>query len=86
MRRFRSLRPGDALYGALFARAPEVTSDGRDYPELPVSALALLAGGQAAGDFAGRGELARLDEKREPLGGAVRGELQLQVTVDPDAP
>ena len=63
-----------------------MTSDGRDYPELPVSALALLAGGQTAGDFAGRGELARLDEKRESLAGEVRGELQLQVAVDRDAP
>jgi SpoIVB peptidase S55 len=85
-RRLGALRPGDALYAALFARAPEVTSDGRDYPELPVSALALLAGGQTAGAFAGRGELARLDEKREPLAGEVHGELQLQVTVDQDAP
>jgi len=85
-RRLGTLRPGDALYAALFARAPEVTSDGRDYPELPVSALALLAGGQTAGDFAGRGELARLDEKRESLAGEVRGELQLQVAVDRDAP
>jgi SpoIVB peptidase S55 len=85
-RRIGALRSGDALYAALFARAPEVTSEGRDYPELPVSALALLAGGQAAGNFAGRGELARLDEKREPLGGEVHGELQLQFTVDSDAP
>jgi len=85
-RRLSALRSGDALYAALFARAPEVTSEGRDYPELPVSALALLAGGQAAGDFAGHGELARLDEKREPLNGEVHGELQLQFTVDADAP
>lgn len=85
-RRLGTLRTGDALYGALFARAPEVTSDGRDYPELPVSALALLAGGQGAGDAARRGDAARLDEKRVGLGGIVRGELQLQVTVDPAAP
>jgi hypothetical protein len=70
----------------LFARAPEVTSDGRDYPELPVSALALLAGGQSGGDAARRGDAARLDEKRERLSGMVRGELQLLVTVDPAAP
>jgi hypothetical protein len=30
--------------------------------------------------------LARLDEKREPLNGEVHGELQLQFTVDADAP
>jgi hypothetical protein len=85
-RRLGDLRSGDALYGAMFARAPEVTSDGRDYPELPVSALALLAGGQGAGDAARRGDVARLDERRLPLGGMVRGELQLQVSVDPEAP
>jgi hypothetical protein len=85
-RRLGATRPSDALYAALFARAPEVTSDGRDYPELPISALALLAGGQSGGDSARRGDAARLDEKREPLGGAVRGELLLLVTVDPAAP
>jgi len=85
-RRLGAARPGDALYAALFARAPEVTSEGRDYPELPLSALALLAGGQSGGDAARRGDAARLDEKREVLGGVVRGELQLLVTVDPSAP
>ena len=85
-RRLATLRPAEALYAALFARAPEVTSDGRDYPELPISALALLASGQAAGDDTHRGDAARLDEQRETLGGVVRGELQLQVTVDPGAP
>jgi hypothetical protein len=85
-RRLSATRSGDALYLALYARAPEVTSEGRDYPELPVSALALLAGGQGAGDAARRGDAARLDERRVPLGGQVRGELQLQVAVDPAAP
>ena len=85
-RRIQAVRSGDALYAALFARAPEVTSDGRDYPELPVSALALLAGGQVAGDAARRGDAARLDERRVPLEGQVRGELLLQVAVDPAAP
>ncbi len=85
-RRLGAMRPGNALYATLFARAPEVTSDGRDYPELPVSALALLAGGQGAGDAARRGDAARLDEQRVTLGGPVRGELQLQVTVDAAAP
>jgi len=75
-----------ALYAAMYARAPEVNSDGRDYPELPISALALLAGGQSAGDDTRRGDAARLDEQRAALGGTVRGELQLQVTVDPAAP
>lgn len=84
--RFGSLRTGDALYAALFARAPELTSDGRDYPELPLSALGLLAGSQTAGDRARRGDLAVVDEQRLLLGGAVRGELQLQVQVDSRTP
>jgi hypothetical protein len=85
-RRLAAVRASDALYGALFARAPEVTSDGRDYPELPLSALALLAGGQSGGDSARRGDAARLDEQRLALPGVVRGELLLFVTVDAAAP
>ena len=85
-RRLASTRPSDALYAALFARAPEVTSDGRDYPELPLSALALLSSDQAAGDLARRGDAARLDEVRQPLDGLTRGELLLSITVDSRAP
>ncbi len=85
-RRLSSSRPADGLYAALFARAPEVTSDGRDYPELPLSALALLASGERAGDASRRGALAKLDERRLPLGGLTRGELVLQVRVDAQAP
>jgi len=85
-RRLSASRPADALYAALFARAPEVTSDGRDYPELPVSALALLSSGERAGDASRRGGLARLDERRRTLGALTRGELLLQVRVDSKAP
>jgi hypothetical protein len=85
-RRLAALRSGDALYGTLFALAPEVTREGRDYPELPLSALALLAGGQGAGDGGRRGDVARLDEQRVPMAGLVRGELLLSVQVDPKAP
>jgi hypothetical protein len=84
--RFGALRRGDALYAALYAQAPEVTREGRDYPELPLSALPLLAGGQVAGDVARRGQLATLDDVRVPLGGAVHGELLLAVQVAADAP
>ena len=80
------MRTGDALYATLFAMAPEVTRDGRDYPELPISALAMLAGGQGAGDGGRRGDVARLDEHRTPFDGPVRGELLLSVQVDPRAP
>ena len=85
-RRLANSRPSDGLYGALFARAPEVTSDGRDYPELPLSALALLSSGERTGDASRRGGLAMLDERRRPLGALTRGELLLQVRVDAQAP
>jgi len=85
-RRLADIRSGDALYAALFASAPEVTREGRDYPELPVSALALLAGSQGAGDGGRRGDAALLDQRRVAFAGPVRGELLLAVTVDPRAP
>ncbi|MGH7730956.1 MAG: SpoIVB peptidase S55 domain-containing protein [Candidatus Eiseniibacteriota bacterium] len=85
-RRLANLRSGDALYATLFASAPEVTRDGRDYPELPVSALALMAGGQGAGDGGRRGDAALLDERRVAFAGPVRGELLLSVQVDAKAP
>jgi hypothetical protein len=85
-RRLAEARSGDALYAALFASAPEVTLAGVDYPELPVSALALMAGGQGAGDGSRRGDAARLDERRVPFRGSVRGELLVSVLVDAKAP
>ena len=86
VRRLQGSRSSDALYAALYARAIEVTSDGRDYPELPISALVVLAGAERAGDGARRGEVAKLDERRLSLGGLTRGELVLQVRVDSKAP
>ena len=85
-RRLAGIRPSDALYATLLAGAPEVTRDGRDYPELPISALALLAGAQRAGDGGRRGDVASLDERRIPFHGPVRGELLLSVQVDAKAP
>ena len=85
-RRLSSTRSADGLYAALYARAPEVTSEGRDYPELPISALALLASGERAGEASRRGTVAKLDEHRLPLDGLTRGELVLQVRVDSQAP
>ncbi len=84
--RLAGYRPSDGLYGVLLARAPEVTRGGRDYPELPTSALALLAGGQTAEDATRRGSQAVLDEVRRRFDGQVRGELQLEIQVDPKAP
>jgi SpoIVB peptidase S55 len=84
--RLGSLRRSDRLYVALIARAPEVTRLGRDYPELPTSALALLSSGLSAEDVLRRGTLAVLDEQQKVLGGRVGGEVQIEFTVDPNAP
>ena len=84
--RFAAIRRNDALYAVLVARAPEVTRSGRDYPELPLSALALLASGQSAGDDSRRGDRALLSEIREGVPGMLRGEVQLELAVDPRTP
>jgi SpoIVB peptidase S55 len=80
-RRLGSMRRRDALYAVLFAAASEVTSGGRDYPELPASALPLLAGATSRGDAGIRGELASVDEVRVPFDGPVRGQIQLPFDV-----
>jgi len=85
-RRLAASRTSDGLYAGLFAPAPEITSDGLDYPELPLSALALLASGQRAGEPGRPGDLAKLDETRLPLAGLLRGALLLSVNVDRKAP
>lgn len=84
--RLQASRASDGLYLALLARAPEVTSEGEDYPELPLSALTVLASGQNAGERSRPGDAALLDRQRLPLEGVVRGELLLNLTVDPKAP
>jgi hypothetical protein len=79
--RLATARSSDALYAALSARAPEVSADGRDYPELPLFALSLLASEQTTSGGR-RGDLAWLDERRQVLQGPLRGELQLTVVVE----
>ena len=85
-RRLAQARPSDALYASLFARASEVSSDGRDYPELPGSALPLLADPRSGGERVRRGELAKLDERRFPLDAQMRGEIMIPIEVDTQAP
>ncbi|MEO5616605.1 MAG: hypothetical protein ABIS67_02460, partial [Candidatus Eisenbacteria bacterium] len=85
-RRLGDLRPSGALYGALFASAPEVTRRGHDYPELPLSALAVLASGTSGGDASRHGDGARFDERRHTLDGPLRGEILLPLKVDRNAP
>lgn len=84
--RLGSARRSDALHGSLWARAPEVSADGDDLPELPTSALALLASPQSAGDRARRADWALVQEVRRPFDGVVRGELLLELNVDRQAP
>jgi SpoIVB peptidase S55 len=85
-RRMAEQRSSGALYAALYAQAPEVTVEGRDYPELPLSALAVMGSEETAGEASRRGGVARVDERREPFAGPVRGELTLALTVDRRAP
>jgi hypothetical protein len=84
--RLQQSRTSDALYAGVFARAPEVSSDGSDYPDLPLSVLTVLASAQSAGERGRRGDGLLLDERREPIPGAVRGELLLNITVDRRTP
>jgi hypothetical protein len=81
-----AVRTSDAIYTALWARAPEVTSDGEDFPELPASALAVLAAPQSAGDRARRSEWAVFADKGRPVDGQLRGEVVLELIVDRKAP
>ena len=84
--RLGELRRSDVLFAGLWARAPEIDTDGDDLPELPTSALALLAPPQQAGDRARRGDWALVEEVRRPEDVVVRGELLLELVVDRQAP
>jgi hypothetical protein len=84
--RLAAVRASDALHAMLWARAPEITSDGEDYPELPGSALAVMAPSQSAGDHARRGDWVLAAEDAKSFAGVVRGELLVEVTVDSKAP
>ncbi len=85
-RRFGALRPSSALYASLFASAPEVTRRGQDYPELPLSALALLSSGTAGGEVARRGDAALVDETHLSFDGPMHGEVLLPLRVDRTSP
>lgn len=84
--RLGRVRRSDRLYSALWARAPEVSSDGEDYPELPFSALAVLASPEAAGDGSRRAGWALFEGPGAALQGVVRGEVTLDIVVDRSAP
>jgi hypothetical protein len=84
--RLGSFHRSDALYSGLWARAPEVSSGGEDYPELPNSALAVMASPEAAGDRSRRTDWALFEGPVTPMAGALRGEIVLDIVVDRKAP
>ena len=84
-RRLGATHSADALYGGLFASAPQITSDGRDYPELPESAAMLMGGGLATPDRR-RSDTATLDVTHLAVAGALDGSLMLDLMVDDHAP
>ncbi len=84
--RLGNSRRSDALYAGLWARAPEISADGDDFPELPTSALALMSSPLQTGDRVRRGDWALVQEARRPTAGVLRGELLLEVIVDRQAP
>lgn len=84
--RLAASRPSTALYTAVWARSPEVTADGEDFPELPTSALAVMTPAQSAGDRQRRGDWALMTEQRFEVPGALRGEIVLEFEVSRQAP
>ena len=84
--RLGSSRRSDALYAGVWARAPEISADGEDFPELPTSALPLMSSPLQTGDRVRRGDWALVQEVRRSIVGVLRGELLLEVIVDRQAP
>jgi hypothetical protein len=84
--RLAASRRSDALNLVLWGRAPEVNTDGEDLPELPISAVAVLAPAQQGGDRARRSEWAVVHDLRHPMPAVIRGELMLELIVDHRAP
>ena len=84
-RRLGATHSADALYGGLYASAPQITSNGRDYPELPESAAILMSAGLATPDRR-RSDTATLDITRLAVAGALDGSLMLDLIVDDHAP
>ena len=84
--RLGSFHRSDALYTALWARAPEVSSDGEDYPELPASVVAVLGSPESAGEGSRRAGWALFEGPVTPMPGVLRGEMTLDVIVDRKAP
>ncbi len=86
VRRLAALKSSDALYAALWARAADVSRDGEDYPDLPSSAMPLLAPALEVGGGIRRGDWALVGERSVSIEGVLRGEAALDVNVDDRAP
>ena len=84
--RLGAARRSDALYAGVWARAPEVSVDGDDLPELPSSALAVLIPPLQAGERVRRSDWALVQESRKAVEGVLRGEVVLDLVVDHLAP
>lgn len=84
--RLAALHASDALYAGLWAHAPEISGGGDDLPELPSSAVPLLASPLAVGDRSRRSDWALVHEQSSPWTGALHGELLIDLNVDPNAP
>ena len=78
-RRLAELPPADGLHGLLIAKETEWSVDGREYPDLPASARALIAD---AGRTGAREGAAWLAEARLPVDGRLTGQQMLSVTVE----
>jgi hypothetical protein len=85
-RRLSAWRSSDGIYAALAVRYPEVTAGGADLPELPASAQAVLLSPVRRGQEVRGGRLTLLSEIKRPVEGVLRGELQLPLSVNPEAP
>ena len=81
-----ALRTADALYPVLWARAPQVTRDGEDFPELPGSALAVLGAPENAGEQTRLASWAAFPGPAVKIEGMLRGEVLLELNVDHTAP
>jgi hypothetical protein len=84
--RFAALRHGNTLHAVLVVDGASVTTGGSDYDDLPASAAALLSGGSTTAEADQRSGSALVGEVRMPFPGVVRGELVVNLTVDPKAP
>jgi hypothetical protein len=85
-RRMAAARTSDGIYAVLVVPAAEVSSGGWDFPELPASAQAVMAAPPLRGEVSRAGRVALLSEREDRVGGVVRGETQLPLRVDDDAP